>query len=154
VARGFATATEDRVGKRPRTVYTITAEGRRALRSWLASPGEGPVLEFEEMLKVFFADHGTKADAVAAVERMRSWASERNIENTAIARSYIEGSAPFPDRAAVLVLTGRFLTNFADMVGEWADWASAVIEDWPDDVRSAEPRWDVLADIARRLPTD
>jgi PadR family transcriptional regulator, regulatory protein AphA len=154
VARGFATATEDRVGKRPRTVYTITPNGRRALRSWLATPGDGPVLEFEEMIKVFFADHGTKADAAAAVERIGNWASQRNIENTAIARSYIEGTAPFPDRAAVLVLTGRFLTNFAQMVGDWADWASAVIEDWPEDVRSAEPRWDVLADIARRLPTD
>jgi PadR family transcriptional regulator, regulatory protein AphA len=154
VARGFATATEDRVGKRPRTVYTITPNGRRALRSWLATPSDGPVLEFEEMIKVFFADHGTKADAAAAVERIGNWASQRNIENTAIARSYIEGTAPFPDRAAVLVLTGRFLTNFAQMVGDWADWASAVIEDWPEDVRSAEPRWDVLADIARRLPTD
>jgi PadR family transcriptional regulator, regulatory protein AphA len=154
VARGFATATEDRVGKRPRTVYTITPNGRRALRSWLATPGDGPVLEFEEMIKVFFADHGTKADAAAAVERIGNWASQRNIENTAIARSYIEGTAPFPDRAAVLVLTGRFLTNFAQMVGEWADWASTVIADWPEDVRSAEPRWDVLADIARRLPTD
>jgi DNA-binding PadR family transcriptional regulator len=154
VARGFATATEDRVGKRPRTVYTITPNGRRALRSWLATPGDGPVLEFEEMIKVFFADHGTKADAAAAVERIGNWASQRNIENTAIARSYIEGTAPFPDRAAVLVLTGRFLTNFAQMVGEWADWASTVIEDWPQDVRSAEPRWDVLADIARRLPTN
>ena len=154
VARGFATATEDRVGKRPRTVYTITPDGRRALRRWLATPGEGPVLEFEEMVKVFFADHGRKADAMAAVQRIRNWASQRDIENTAIARSYIEGTAPFPDRAAVLVLTGRFLTNFADMVGEWADWASSVIEDWPEDVQSAEPRWDVLADIARRLPTD
>jgi PadR family transcriptional regulator, regulatory protein AphA len=154
VARGFAAATEDRVGKRPRTVYTITPDGRRALRSWLGTPGEGPVLEFEEMLKVFFADHGTKADAASAVQRIRNWVSQRNIENTAIARSYIEGTAPFPDRAAVLVLTGRFLTNFADMVGEWADWASTVIEDWPEDLRSAEPRWDVLADIARRLPTD
>jgi hypothetical protein len=106
------------------------------------------------MLKVFFADQGTKADAVAAVQRIRNWASQRDIENIAIARSYLEGTGPFPDRAAVLVLTGRFLTNFADMVGEWADWASTIIEDWPQDVRSAEPRWDVLADIARRLPTD
>ena len=154
VARGFATAAEGRVGKRPRTVYTITPDGRRALRRWLTMTGEGPVLEFEEMLKVFFADNGTKADAVAAVQRIRRWAAERNIENIAIARSYIDGTAPFPDRAAVVVLTGRFLTDFADMVGQWADWASTIIEDWPEDVRSAEPMWDGLADIARRLPTD
>ncbi|OBJ31477.1 PadR family transcriptional regulator [Mycobacterium colombiense] len=154
VAGGLATATEDRVGRRPRTVYTITPDGHQALERWLATPGEGPVLEFEEMLKVFFADHGTKADAVAAIQRIKRWAAERNSENIGIARSYVEGTAPFPERAAVLALTGRFLTNFADMVGEWADWAGTVVADWPEDVRCAEPKWDVLADIARRLPTD
>ena len=46
VARGLATSTDDLVGRRKRTVYTITAEGRRALASWLAEPGQGPVLEF------------------------------------------------------------------------------------------------------------
>lgn len=105
-------------------------------------------------MKVFFADHGTRADLAAAVQRIRDWASERNTENIAIARSYVDGTGPFADRAAVLVLTGRFLTSYADMIGEWADWAGTVIEEWPDDVRSAEPRTDVLADIARRLPTD
>lgn len=152
VERGLATAAEESVGKRPRTVYTITPQGRRALRSWLGAPGEGPVLEFEEMLKIFFADHGTKADALAAIQRIRGWSSERTTENIAIARSYLDGTGPFPDRAALLVLTGRFLTDFADMVGNWADWAETVVEDWPEDVRSAEPRWDALNEIARRLP--
>jgi PadR family transcriptional regulator, regulatory protein AphA len=152
VAQGFATATEEQVGKRPRTVYTITAKGRAALRGWLSTPGEGPVLEFEEMVKVFFADHGTKGDARAAVERIRAWAGERNAEGVAIARSYLDGTGPFPERAAVLVLTGRFLTDFADMVGNWADWAGTVIDEWPEDVRAAEPRWEVLAEIARQVP--
>jgi PadR family transcriptional regulator AphA len=67
------------------------------------------------MVKVFFADHGTKADALAAVQRIRGWASERNAENVAIARSYVDGTGPFPERATVLVLTGSFLRNFADM---------------------------------------
>jgi DNA-binding PadR family transcriptional regulator len=154
VANGLATAREERVGKRPRTVYTITPAGRRALRAWLAAPGDGPVLEFEEMLKVLFADHGTKADAAAAVQRIRDWPRNETPRTFAIARSYVEGTGPFSDWAAILVLTGRFLTSYADMVGEWADWAGTVIAEWPDDVRSAEPRWDVLADIGRRQPTD
>src|SRR5262245_6344014 len=62
VARGLATAADDAVGRRNRTVYTITAKGRRALAGWLAEPGEGPVLEFEQLMKVFFGDHGTTAD--------------------------------------------------------------------------------------------
>jgi PadR family transcriptional regulator AphA len=154
VAHGLAVPTEGQVGKRPRTVYSITEEGRCALRDWLATPGEGPVLEFEQMLKIFYADHGTKADAVAGVQNIRDWAAERNTEGIAIARSYVDGTGPFPERAAVLVLTGRFLVDFADMVGNWADWAATVIEDWPDNPRDAIPRLDALEDVARRLPGD
>src|SRR5256714_5395765 len=67
VAQGLAVAADESVGRRPRTVYSITPKGRRALRRWLGTRGDGPALEFEQMLKVFFADHGTKADALRAV---------------------------------------------------------------------------------------
>src|SRR5436190_14240332 len=60
VAHGLAKATTDMVGKRPRTIYTITAKGRRALADWVPTSGAGPVLEFEQLLKVFFAEHATK----------------------------------------------------------------------------------------------
>src|SRR4030095_812507 len=99
---GLATASEEMVGRRPRTVYTITPEGRQALRRWLGTPGEGPVLEFEQLLKVFFADHGTKADAVAAVATIKQWARDRDAENVEVARGYLDGTGPFPERAAVL----------------------------------------------------
>ena len=102
VAHGLAVATEETVGRRPRTVYTITPAGRRALRQWLGTPGEGPVLEFEQLLKVFFADHGTKADVLKAVATIKQWAHDRNAENIAVARGYIAGTGPFPERAAVL----------------------------------------------------
>ena len=68
VARGLARATDDAVGKRNRTIYSITPKGRRALAAWLAEPGEGPVLEFEQLMKVFFADHGTTDDLRRALD--------------------------------------------------------------------------------------
>ena len=55
VAHGLARAAEERVGRRGRTVYSITPRGRRALARWQAEPGDGPVLEFEQLLKVFFS---------------------------------------------------------------------------------------------------
>lgn len=66
-----------------------------------------------------------------------------------VARSYVAGTGPFPERAAVLAPTGRFMTDFVDMVGRWADWAAAVVEDWPDDPQLAEPDWATLEEIAR-----
>ena len=34
-------------------------------------------------------------------------------------------------------MAGRFLTDFYVMVAHWADWASQIIDTWPDDVRDA-----------------
>jgi PadR family transcriptional regulator, regulatory protein AphA len=152
VSQGLAVASEESTGRRPRTVYTITPAGRQALRVWLGTPGEGPVLEFEQMLKIFFADQGSKADVLAALGHIREWARERQAENLAIARAYLAGDGPFPERAAVLALTGRFLTDFADMVGAWADWADTVVADWPQDPRDARPDWEVFEGIAGTAP--
>jgi PadR family transcriptional regulator, regulatory protein AphA len=152
VAHGLAVATDETVGRRPRTVYTITPAGRGALRKWLGSPGEGPVLEFEQLLKVFFADQGTRTDALNAVGSIKDWARQRNALNIAVARSYVAGTAPFPERAAVLSVVGRFHADFADMVSAWADWATAAIGTWPEDASQAEVDGAFMEQLARRDP--
>ena len=137
VAHGFARATDDPVGRRRRTRYTITAKGRRALAAWLREPGDGPVLEFEQLLKIGFADGGSKADIVTNLEATRAWVLEQNEESLAVGRAYLEGRGAFPERAALNQLAGRFIVDFYVMVAEWIDWASELVDDWPDDVRSA-----------------
>jgi DNA-binding PadR family transcriptional regulator len=137
VAHGFARATDDSVGRRKRTRYTITAKGRRALAVWLHEPGAGPLLEFEQLLKISFADSGTKADIVANLEAARVWVAEQNEENLATARAYVEGRGLFPERAALNQLGGRFLTDFYVMFAGWVQWASEIVQDWPEDVRAA-----------------
>src|SRR4051794_17937000 len=91
VAHGLAEASQDQVGRRPRTVYTITEQGRRALATWLEEPGNGPVLEFEQLLKVAFSDHGSRDDALATLAATRAWAVERNAENLRAAGEYATG---------------------------------------------------------------
>lgn len=137
VAHGLARATDDSVGRRRRTRYTITAQGRRALAAWLQEPGDGPILEFEQLLKISFADSGSKADIVANLAATRAWVIDENEENLATARAYLEGHSAFPERAALNQLAGRFLTDFYVMVAHWADWASQLVDAWPDDVRDA-----------------
>src|SRR5262245_21661013 len=137
VALGFARASEERVGRRRRTRYTITAAGRRALAAWVGEPGEGPVLEFEQLLKIHFADSGAKADVLANLEATRAWVLDENEENLVAAQAYLEGRGPFPERAALNQIGGRFLTEYYLMVARWVDWATGVVETWPDDVREA-----------------
>jgi len=150
VAHGLARSATERNGRRTRTVYAITPEGRRALRDWLAEPGEGPALEFEQLLKVFFADHGTTADVLATLAAARDWAQARGQESLAIGEEYADGRGQFPERAAVLQLTSRFLTDFYLLVGDWAAWAAGIAASWPDDPGQARPDPAVLAETLRR----
>lgn len=143
VAHGYAKATDDSVGRRRRTRYTITTKGRRALAQWVSQPGDGPALEFEQLVKIHFTDSGSKADILANLEATRAWVRTENETNLAVARAYLEGEGPFPQRAALNQLAGRFLTEFYATVARWVDWASAVVATWPDDV--TEARFDPTA---------
>jgi DNA-binding PadR family transcriptional regulator len=149
VALGFARASEERVGRRRRTRYTITARGRRALAAWVGEPGAGPVLEFEQLLKIHFADSGTKWDVLTNLAATLTWVREQNVENVATARAYLEGEGAFPERAAVNQIGGRFLTDFYAMVERWAEWATTVVEGWPDDPRRAALDPDAQAESVR-----
>ena len=151
VAHGYAKATDDPVGRRRRTRYTITPKGRRALEAWLKQPGDGPSLEFEQLVKIHFADSGSKADVVANLEAARAWVLEQNKENLTVARAYLEGSGAFPERAALNQLPGRFLADFYLMVADWIEWASSVVESWPDDVTAAPFDVDAAADALARV---
>jgi len=149
-SHGLARSAIQRNGRRTRTVYTITAKGRRALAEWLGEPGEGPALEFEQLLKVFFADNGTKADLLATLAAAQAWSRARCAESLAIGEQYSLGSGPFPERLPELQLTSRFLTDFYLLVGQWARWAETIVETWPDDPRHAKPDPEVTAEIIRR----
>jgi PadR family transcriptional regulator, regulatory protein AphA len=149
-AHGLARSATERNGKRTRTVYAITPEGRRALRAWLAEPADGPVLEYEQLLKVFFAENGSKPDLLATLTAAADWARDRSAESLAIGEQYAAGEGPFPERLAELQLTSRFLTDFYAMVGSWAAWATQIVDGWPDDPRQARHDPAVIAETTRR----
>jgi PadR family transcriptional regulator AphA len=150
VALGLATAEDDSVGRRPRTVYTITASGREALAEWLRAPGAGPILEFEQLVKLSFADHGTREDALRTIAATDAWARQRNEENLAVAEVYAAGKGPYQHRAAQGMLVGAFFTDYYAMVARWADWARRQVESWPEDPAAATADATALAEIAER----
>ena len=150
VAHGLARSSSETVGKRRRTVYTITPAGRRALRAWPPTASAGPVLEFEALVKVFFAEHGSRADLLATIQGVREWAEARAATGVNICREYLEGEGPYPERLPWLIVAGRFLYEFDEAVMRWVEWAEAIVGDWPDDVSEASPDWHALADMATR----
>ena len=151
VAHGLAKAAPGSVGKRPRTVYSITPAGRKALRAWVAAPVTAPpTLEFEHLIKLFFAENGTKADLLARLDELRAWLASESEVGVAISEGYLGGEGPFPERLPWLILVGNFLDRFEALILEWADWASAVVDTWPDDIRGATPDLDTLRAMADR----
>ena len=150
VAHGLARARAEQNGQRTRTVYAITAEGRQALAAWLHEPGDGPVIEFEQLLKVFFAENGTKADTLATLRATQEWAKARCAESLVVGERYAQGDGLFPQRLPELQLTSRFITDFYLLVLEWARWAATIVETWPDDPRQACYDAQVIAETAER----
>jgi len=150
VEEGFARASTERNGRRTRTIYTITAKGRRALAAWLEEPGDGPVIEFEQLLKIFLAESGSKAAALGTLRAAQAWAQARCAESLAVGERYLEGGGLFPERLPELQLTSRFITDFYLLVLDWAVWATGVVDEWPDDPRQAEHDSAVLADTVHR----
>ena len=139
VAHGLARASSEMVGKRPRTVYSITAKGRRALAKWVPTPGSGPILEFEQLIKVFFAEHATKADLLATLAAVREGSRQRLGASARVPQAYLDGDGPYPERLPWLLLVGQFLLDFHLMVERWAEWSSEIVRAWPDDISAAEP---------------
>ena len=134
VAAGLATSQTGATGRRPSTVYTITAEGRRALATWLAEPGTGPVLECEALVKIAYADHGTRAGLLANLAALIEDSTAKLHFGQMIADAYLEGRGPFPERLPLSGLMWRFLWDYQVTVLRWARWAQAQVQAWPEDL--------------------
>jgi PadR family transcriptional regulator, regulatory protein AphA len=131
VEHGLVKATTTVNGRRSRTEYAITAKGRKALRAWLGEPSAPPRLESEALLRLFFAEHGTKEDLLATLAELEEQALALRRQAVEQGAEYLAGTAPFPERIHILGLVGRFTLDHTALVAEWARWARAEVERWP-----------------------
>lgn len=133
VAHGLATATREYAGRRPRTVYAITNQGRRALRRWLAKPGKGPLVEFEGLVKVLFAEQAGKDELLATLASIRAEAEQTRQHHAELAADLAQTGGPFPERLHVNALVFKFMWEQTEMLLRWVTWAEQEVADWPDD---------------------
>ena len=133
VESGLATASEGYVGKRRRTTYAITDDGRKALETWLSSTaGTWFSLESEGLLRLFLADVGSKEDIVAALEGMREEAIDMLLVGRGVADEYLAGNSPQQDIVHIRALVFDFLAQFGLGVIDWAERSLAEVEHWDD----------------------
>ncbi|MDP8976471.1 MAG: PadR family transcriptional regulator [Actinomycetota bacterium] len=154
VDHGFAEVAREMVGRRPRSLYRITAEGRRALRQWLGEPGAMPVLEFEALVKVFFAEQGTRGQLLATLQHIQEGAEHRQRIDARWAAYYLATGGGFPHRAQVVTLVGKLQAELNNTLAAWARWAHDTVTGWPDDISQAPVPLDVLREIATAADDD
>jgi DNA-binding PadR family transcriptional regulator len=151
VADGLATAHRQHTGQRPRTVYSITDAGRRALRDWLDLPPAPRATEFEAMLKVFFADAGSLDQLTTTIERVGADAVDRLGQLGTMAAQVEAGNTQFPERHHISALALRLQLVQEQAVLTWARWAREQVREWRSTTDAGS--WDhrrELGDIAEQ----
>jgi DNA-binding PadR family transcriptional regulator len=83
-----------RDGTRSTKVYRLTPAGDEAVRAWLSSPPEPPVLRHPVALRVFFGHLLAPEDLQAAIEAHRAWC-DRMLDELGAIRSGLDGEEQF-----------------------------------------------------------
>jgi PadR family transcriptional regulator AphA len=130
LALELVTATPGATGKRPRTVYRISARGRRALAGWSKQPSAEPSLSFEALVKLAYADFGSIPDARAQIASVREYAEDMISLGRELGTLYLDGEVELPARAHTNVLVWCFLGAHYSAMRDWAQMAEATVLAW------------------------
>jgi PadR family transcriptional regulator AphA len=153
-AEGLAEGSVERTGRRLRTTYAITAQGRSALREWLQSEGTAPSFECEALLKLGFAPSTTKQAALDQVRVVGDHASQRLAFGRSLAEGSIAGDSPQPERLHISAVMWRYLWEMHQASARWAAWAEQEIGSWTDTADSPEGRDRALRTLRAALEDD
>jgi DNA-binding PadR family transcriptional regulator len=153
VAAGLAESRVEWNGDRRRTVYSITAAGRDAVERWLARPSSQPRFESEGLMKVFFAENGTREDLLTSIRALGASAAAALEHFQAIADCYERDEGEYPTRFGLSALTIRLICEQQAAGARWAAWAEQVVAAWPDPT-GTDAAWGVAAvrDAGRPFP--
>lgn len=133
VEQGFARAKVVTTGRRSRTVYSITPQGRRELRKWFRAPSVPPKVEIEALAKAVFAEHGSRPALLATLAQLEGQVQEMRREGTRLAADFFDTVGLTPERLAVFSLAGKLYFDHFDLLEGWARGARAEVENWPEE---------------------
>ncbi|MDP3894719.1 PadR family transcriptional regulator [Nocardioides sp.] len=154
VADGLATSTLSYNGQRRRTVYEITEAGRTELADWLGRPPVPRTVEFEGLLKVFFADAGSRASLLSTLDEIAGDARERMVRLDAMIEQILHDGARFPERTHLQVLGLRQHVDVEAAVMGWAAWARTQVQSWQGTTDPGTwPAEDELTRLHQRITT-
>ena len=126
---GLITGADASRGARQRTVYKLTAKGKRAAREWIAQEPEVFELRDEGLLKLFFAGSIEPARAAEIARERAAHATETAAELRAVEReveSASNGDEYSPDAGSLTVL--RYGLELNEWMARWFERAADDLE--------------------------
>ncbi|MBT6446262.1 MAG: PadR family transcriptional regulator [Acidimicrobiaceae bacterium] len=132
VESGHATAKLQATGSRPRTVYKITAKGRRTLQAWLDESSAPPKLEAEALVRVFFANAGTLDQLRTTLDDLAAQSRANMDELRVLIATADDADYSFAERRHINAIAIRFQLDYNQMISDWAEWATAQTDSWND----------------------
>jgi PadR family transcriptional regulator, regulatory protein AphA len=130
VDAGLATVSTEQVGNRTRSIYAITPEGRRALRSWLREPGASLTFECEAAVKAFFGDATDVASIRVQLQSIVETNRTRASEMVPVMQSWVQGSLPFPERLHYTAMAADLISRIEQATHSWAEAWLENLDDW------------------------
>ncbi len=131
VELGYATVRQEDGDTRSRNLYTITEEGRQALSEWTRTRTQPPRFEIEALLRLLFADHGSREDVLRALDELEGDIDGHHQAIVELMGSYLEGGHPFPRRTHLSVLFATFQIEMFKSIERWIEFARVEIDAWP-----------------------
>jgi PadR family transcriptional regulator, regulatory protein AphA len=128
---GLITGADASKGARQRTVYKLTAKGKRAAREWIERAPQVFELRDEGLLELFFAG-SIEQSRTAEIARERAARSAavaaelRAVEEVIEHRHEVEGPEYSPDAGSLTVL--RFGIELNEWAAEWFERAAEELE--------------------------
>ncbi len=131
VELGYATVHQEDGDTRTRNLYTITEEGRQALEEWTSTRTQPPRFEIEALLRLLFADHGSREDVLRALDELEDDIDGHHKAIVDLMGSYLDGGHPFPQRTHLSVLFATFQIDMFKTIERWIEFARVEIDEWP-----------------------
>jgi DNA-binding PadR family transcriptional regulator len=140
-------------GKRSRTIYSITAAGKKELREWLATPVSPFAMDFEAIVRLFVAPLGTKEQIVSTLHQVREDAQEMLRFGGMVKQEFLDGINVTQEQVYLRALGVDFFVSLLNMVDTWAERTLNEIEGWQD-LKVTGRKNERGMEIIRQLPVD
>ncbi len=149
---GLVEGRKEYTGKRARTIYSITEDGKQELREWLGTPISPFAMDFEAMIRLFVAPLGTKEQITSTLKQVRADAQEMLRFGGEVKQEFIDGIAATQDQVYIRALAVDFFISLLHTVDEWAERTLREIESWDD--LTPEGKYERGLEIIHRLPVE